>query len=142
MLDLPFGPAVREDVTCRSPGTLTAVVRPHTALCAGYLDWYATVLLRRLEGLSDAQVGHTAVPSGWSLLGLVQHSACVRRFWVRHVFSGEDVDFSWPGTAEEEWVPRPEDTRSRWRVRVLPRRARELPWVCGPTTAATTAARV
>ncbi|GAB3460059.1 DinB family protein [Kineococcus endophyticus] len=81
-----------------------------TALCAGYLDWYATVLLRRLEGLSDVQVRTPAVPSGWSLLGLVQHSACVRRFWVRHVFSGEDVDFSWPGTAEQEWVPRPEDT--------------------------------
>lgn len=26
------------------------------------------------------------------------------------MFSGEDVDFSWPGTAEQEWVPQPEDT--------------------------------
>jgi hypothetical protein len=81
-----------------------------TGLCAGYLDWYAEVLLRRLVGLSEAQVRSPAVPSGWSLLGLVQHSACTRRFWIRHVFCGEAVDFSWPGSAEQEWVPGPDAT--------------------------------
>ena len=68
-----------------------------------YLGWYGDVLLRRLDGLTAEQQTTSVVPSGWSALGMVKHSASVRRYWIRHVFAGEDVDFSWPGTEEQEW---------------------------------------
>ncbi|WP_432562730.1 DinB family protein [Kineococcus sp. SYSU DK003] len=83
------------------------------ALAVDYLEWYGEVLLRRLDGLSPQQQTTPAVPSGWSALGLVKHSASVRRYWMRHVFAGEDVDFSWPGTAEQEWQVSADDTPQR-----------------------------
>ncbi|HLL64830.1 MAG TPA: DUF664 domain-containing protein [Micromonosporaceae bacterium] len=72
-------------------------------LAVDYLDWYGRVLLRRLEGLTPDQQTVSVVPTGWSALGLLKHSAATHRFWIRHVFAGEDVDFTWPGSAELEW---------------------------------------
>ncbi|NAZ82619.1 DUF664 domain-containing protein [Kineococcus sp. R8] len=80
------------------------------SLAVDYLDWCGSVLLRRLDGLDDLQLRRSVVPSGWSALGLVKHSAATRRYWVRHVFEGDDVDFSWPGSAEQEWEVTPDDT--------------------------------
>lgn len=79
-------------------------------LGVAYLAWYGDVLLRRLQGLNAAQLITPVVPSGWSALGMVKHSASVRRYWMRYVFAGKDVDFSWPGTEEQEWEITEDDT--------------------------------
>jgi uncharacterized damage-inducible protein DinB len=82
-------------------------------LAVDYLDWYGDVLLRRLEGLDAEQQTTSVVPSGWSALGMVKHSASVRRYWMRYVFAGEEVDFSWPGTEQQEWEIAEDDTSKR-----------------------------
>ncbi|MEU8413615.1 DinB family protein [Amycolatopsis japonica] len=80
------------------------------ALLLGYLAHSAAAILRKLDGLSEADLRRSTVPSGWAPLGMVKHLACTERFWLRHMFAGEDVDFSWPGTAEQEWLVTPDDT--------------------------------
>ncbi|WP_317259621.1 MULTISPECIES: DUF664 domain-containing protein [Streptomyces] len=42
-------------------------------LLLGYLAWYREALMRKLSGLSDAQLRTPVQPLGWSPLGLVQH---------------------------------------------------------------------
>lgn len=82
-------------------------------LAVDYLDWYGMVLLRGLEGLTLEQQMASVVPTGWSALGLLKHSAATRRFWIRYVFAGEDVDFTWPGSPELEWQVTSDDTADR-----------------------------
>lgn len=77
-------------------------------LMLGYLDYLEDVTLRKIDGLSDSQLRTSSVPSGWTPLGMLKHLACTERFWTRHVFLGEVVDFSWPGDPVAEW--RAEDT--------------------------------
>jgi Protein of unknown function (DUF664) len=53
-----------------------------------------------LEGLTDRELRQSMLPSGWSILGLVQHLAYdVERFWFREVVAGESL----PESAVSAW---------------------------------------
>jgi hypothetical protein len=42
------------------------------------------------EGLTDQELHHPVLPSGWSILGLIHHLAVdVERFWFREVVAGD-----------------------------------------------------
>ena len=82
-------------------------------LLLGYLDWYRDALMRKLAGLSDAQLRTPVEPLGWSPLGLVKHLGWVERRWMRWGFAGEDVLAHLPGGDQAEWgVPAGESTGS------------------------------
>lgn len=56
----------------------------------GFLDFYRTVLLRKIEGVSDEQARRAACPpSDMSLLGLIRHMADVERSWAKRAFLGQ-----------------------------------------------------
>ncbi len=58
-----------------------------------FLDYYRSVLERKVAGLSDPQAREAAVPpSSLTLLGLLGHAAYLERYWFRVVFHGEDID--------------------------------------------------
>jgi uncharacterized damage-inducible protein DinB len=80
-------------------------------LLLGYLDWYRDALMRKLAGLSDAQLRTPVEPLGWSPLGLVKHLGWVERRWMRWGFDAEDVLAYPPGGDQAEWgVPAGEST--------------------------------
>jgi hypothetical protein len=64
-------------------------------LLAGYLDYYRSVVLRKLDGLSEQELRSSRVPSGWTPLELLKHLAYVELRWLRWGFAGEDVDEPW-----------------------------------------------
>jgi uncharacterized damage-inducible protein DinB len=82
------------------------------ALAVGYLDWYRNALLRKIEGLSDAQLRTPVEPLGWSPLGLVQHLGWVERRWMRWGFAAEDVVAYHPDGDAAEWSVPAEQTTS------------------------------
>jgi uncharacterized damage-inducible protein DinB len=55
-----------------------------------FLDYYRTVLIRKVEGISEAQARMTLGPSDLTLLGLARHMAEVERHWFRRRFM--DID--------------------------------------------------
>ena len=61
------------------------------------LEWLGAKrrhVIGTLDGLAEADVRRSVLPSGWSLLGAVHHLAVdVERFWLRAVVGGEDVTF-------------------------------------------------
>jgi hypothetical protein len=62
------------------------------ATLEGWLDFHRATLAMKCEGLDDAQAAEASVPpSGFTLLGLVQHLAEVERTWFRRVLCGEDA---------------------------------------------------
>ena len=60
-------------------------------LLLGYLDWYRDAVLRKLDGLPEAELRSSRLPSGWSPLALLKHLAGVERRWFRWGFAGERV---------------------------------------------------
>ncbi|QNS02347.1 DinB family protein [Streptomyces xanthii] len=57
-----------------------------------WLDFHRTTLAMKCEGLDDKQAATASVPpSGFTLIGLVQHMAEVERNWFRRVFAGEQA---------------------------------------------------
>ncbi|MEV3925450.1 DinB family protein [Actinomadura coerulea] len=73
-------------------------------LLLGYLEWYREALMRKLSGLSNAQLREPVEPLGWSPLGLVQHLGWVERRWMRWGFAAESV-IAYPlGGDEAEWT--------------------------------------
>ena len=71
-------------------------------LLKGALQNQRKHILATVEGLSEADLTTSSVPSGWSLAGLVQHIALDdERFWFRVVVDGQDVDRA--GEPERAW---------------------------------------
>lgn len=80
-------------------------------LLVGYLEWYRDTLLRKVAGLSDAQLRAAVEPVGWSPLGMIKHLGWVERRWMRWGFAAEDVVAYLPGGDAVEWgVPTDEST--------------------------------
>lgn len=64
-------------------------------LLVGYLDCYRAALLRKLDGLSEADLRTSRLPSGWAPLELLKHLAYVERRWFRWGFAAEPVVPVW-----------------------------------------------
>jgi hypothetical protein len=96
------------------PERLSDIVRPpeepsHTIadpkrLLAGYLDFYRATVIGKLDGLSDAELLGSRLPSGWSPVELLWHLTHVERRWLVWGFLGEDVTDPWcDHDASERW---------------------------------------
>jgi uncharacterized damage-inducible protein DinB len=72
-------------------------------LLLGYLDWYRDALLRKIDGLSDAQLRTPVGPMGWSPLGMVKHLGWVERRWIQWGFGAEDVTAWMPDADRAEY---------------------------------------
>ena len=89
LVDIPASGSERE--------TLTATL--HNA---------RVVMVWKLEGLDEEQARHPMVPSGTSLLGLVQHLTAVELHWfAEHIAAG---DYTAPDGLRRWW----EETKDAW----------------------------
>jgi hypothetical protein len=61
-------------------------------LLGGYLDFYRAEILRRLDGMSEADLRDSRLASGWSPLSLLKHLAYVERRWFRWGYAAEPLD--------------------------------------------------
>jgi hypothetical protein len=75
------------------------------------LEYCQQTVLHKIEGLSDADLRRSVVPSGITPLGVVKHLAYVHRWWFRAVFAGEAVTFPWSeADPDADWRIEPDDT--------------------------------
>jgi hypothetical protein len=82
-------------------------LRAPRALMLAYLDFLRDAVLRKITGLSEAELRSSRLPSGWAPLELVQHLAYMERRWVQWGFAGEAVDDPWGDD---------DPTKGRWQV--------------------------
>lgn len=62
-----------------------------------------------LEGLSEADLRRSVLPSGWTCVGLVQHLVLdVERFWFRAVVTGEQAVIDGLAAIDNAWKVAPE----------------------------------
>jgi uncharacterized damage-inducible protein DinB len=80
-------------------------------LLLGYLDFYRDVVVRKLDGLSDADLRSTQVPSGWTPLQLLKHLVFMERRWLQWGFAAEQVAEPWGDNGPDEaWATAAEDS--------------------------------
>src|SRR5208282_2180901 len=48
-------------------------------LLLGFLDYYRSVITRKIEGLTEAELRESRLPSGWTPLELVKHLVYMER---------------------------------------------------------------
>ncbi len=60
-------------------------------LLHSFLDYQRTILVRKAEGITDAQSRLRIEPSEMTLLGLIRHMADVERNWFRRRFADHDA---------------------------------------------------
>jgi uncharacterized damage-inducible protein DinB len=87
--------------TLPEPGS-TSDIR---GLLLDYLDYYRRVVAAKLDGLSEADLTGSRVPSGWTPSGLVNHVVNVERRWLEWGFLGRAIDEPWRDSTEDGgWV--------------------------------------
>ncbi|HEY2578919.1 MAG TPA: DinB family protein [Streptosporangiaceae bacterium] len=60
-----------------------------------FLDYQRNSVLSIVGGL-DEKAWHTpAVPSGWTVAGLVEHLGYAERHWFQQVVTGSEIDLPW-----------------------------------------------
>lgn len=60
-------------------------------LLLGFLDYYRSVIARKIGGLTEAELRTSRLPSGWTPLELLKHLVYMERRWLRWGFLAEQV---------------------------------------------------
>ncbi|MFH8365473.1 DinB family protein [Streptomyces sp. NPDC018031] len=80
-------------------------------LLDAYLDYYRAVVLRKLDGLSEHELRHSRLPSGWTPLELLGHLTWVERRWFQWGFAARPFPDPWGDRGPDgRWHVSEEDT--------------------------------
>jgi hypothetical protein len=84
------------------------------ALFLAYLDQYRSIIVDKLDGMSEADLRASRLPSGWTPIELLKHLVFMERRWFGWGFAAEQVDAPWGdnrnGLRDEPWYVSPEET--------------------------------
>ena len=69
----------------------------------GYLDYFRSVVVDKLQGLTDDELRASRLPSGWTPLALLKHLIHVERRWVVWGFEGTAVAEPWGDSRDGSW---------------------------------------
>lgn len=81
----------------------TLPARDTTEVLLRYLDHFRSVVLERVDGLSEPDLRTSRLPSGWSPLELVRHLTFVERRWLEWGFEGRPVADPWGDARDGRW---------------------------------------
>ncbi len=76
---------------------------PRAEVFLGYLDYFRSLVARKVQGLSEEQLRVGLLPSGWTVLELVKHLTHVERRWLVWGFEGQPVAQPWGDAQDGRW---------------------------------------
>jgi len=65
-----------------------------------FLEYQRVSVLAVLNGLDEAALHRSVLPSGWTPLGLVEHLGHAERHWFQEVLTGSAGPLPWPDEAD------------------------------------------
>ncbi len=95
----------------------------------GQLDFYRDVVVAKLNGMSQADLRGSRLPSGWSPIELLKHLVYMERRWLRWGFTAEQVPDPWGDDGPDgRWRVEPDESVAGLvdRLREGGRRTREI----------------
>ncbi len=75
----------------------------------GYLDYFRSVVVDKLQGMPDGELRRSRLPSGWTPLELVKHLSHVERRWLEWGFEGRPVTDPWGDQRDGRWFVAPDE---------------------------------
>jgi hypothetical protein len=91
------------------PGPTTPV-GSRAEVFLGYLDYFRSRLVSKLEGLPSGELRRSRLPSGWTPLELLKHLTYVEMRWLEWGFAGRDVPDPWADSRDDRWYVAPGET--------------------------------
>ena len=80
-------------------------------LLLDYLDYYRSVIIRKLDGLAEQELRTSRLPSGWTPLELLKHLVYMEQRWLRWGFAAEQVSAPWGDRGDDgRWRVEPQET--------------------------------
>jgi hypothetical protein len=90
----------------------TIPVASRAEVFLGYLDYFRSVLVSKVEALPSDEVRQSRLLSGWTPLELVKHLTFVERRWLVWGFEGVAVEEPWGDSVDGRWQLGEGDTRA------------------------------
>jgi uncharacterized damage-inducible protein DinB len=88
----------------------TTPVPSRAEVFLGYLEYFRSRLVSKLEGLPAGELRRSRLPSGWTPLELLKHLTHVEMRWLEWGFEGRDVPDPWADSRDGRWYVAPEET--------------------------------
>jgi uncharacterized damage-inducible protein DinB len=88
--------------------TSTVVSRADVFL--GYLDYFRSTIVGKIEDLPESELRRGRLPSGWTPMELLKHLTYVELRWLVWGFEGRDVGDPWGDNRDEQWFVAPDET--------------------------------
>ncbi|MCU1616395.1 MAG: hypothetical protein JWO98_3935 [Frankiales bacterium] len=76
----------------------------------GYLDYFRSQVLDKVESLPAGALRQSGLPSGWTPLELLKHLTFVELRWIEWGFEGREVAEPWGDRRDDRWYVAPEET--------------------------------
>jgi uncharacterized damage-inducible protein DinB len=90
----------RVDVPFPDP---SIAVSSRAEVLLGYLDYFRSRLVSRLEALPAGELRRSRLPSGWTPAELARHLAQTELRWMEWRFQGRDVADPWSDEQDGRW---------------------------------------
>ena len=94
-------------ITFPSP---TIPVATRAEVFTGYLDYFRSRLVSKLQSLPGEALRTSMLPSGWSPIELLKHLRYVERRWLEWGFDGRGVPDPWGDEQDGRWHVGPAET--------------------------------
>jgi uncharacterized damage-inducible protein DinB len=88
----------------------TSVVESRAEVLLGYLDYFRSVLITKLQTLPEDELRSSRLSTGWTPIELLKHLIQVEVRWLEWGFEGQDVAQPWADQRDGRWYVAPEET--------------------------------
>ena len=88
----------------------TIPVATRAEVFTGYLDYFRSRLVSKLQSLPAEALRTSMLPSGWSPIELLKHLRYVERRWLEWGFEGREVTDPWGDRRDGRWYVAPDET--------------------------------
>jgi hypothetical protein len=85
----------------------TAPAASRAEVFLGYLDYFRSQLVSKLESMPSGEVRGSRLPSGWAPIELLKHLTYVEMRWLEWGFEGRDVPDPWGDRRDGRWYVGP-----------------------------------
>lgn len=86
----------------------TSAVDSRAEVFLGYLDYFRSVLVTKLQALPESEVRRSRLASGWTPIELLKHLTQVELRWLEWGFEGQEVAEPWADQRDGRWFVAPE----------------------------------
>jgi uncharacterized damage-inducible protein DinB len=76
----------------------------------GYLDYFRSRVIDKVEGLPGGELRQSRLPSGWTPLELLKHLTFVELRWIEWGFDGREIADPWGDRRDDRWHVAAEET--------------------------------